>query len=527
MNKLLSLIFLTVSVSSYGQSGEWTWMNGDSAQIPTAHFGTQGVFDSLNTPPALYESGEFTDNQGNFWLFGGGNNYSDLWKFNPTINQWAWIKGPGIINQWGIYGSQGVPSLTNNPGARGWGITTWVDTTGNLWIYGGLGYDVNGFDNMMSDLWRYNISTNEWTWMKGVDTCHSIGHYGTMGIPDSANYPPCMWETNGSWTDANNNLWLFGGGSDFGSLDDIWKYNIATNEWTWISGLGVPNTPAAYGVKGVSSPTNNPGARTVYCKWKDSNGNFWVFGGGYNNHQKNDLWKYDISIHEWTWMSGDSTTIGEVELDSICNPSVSNIPEGRYENRACWIRECDNLSMYGGYGATGLQGDLWNYKISNGEWTLISGDTALNASAVYGSKEISSPSNRPAASGGAIGWKDNNNNLWLFGGNFGGNTMWRYVPDSTCPNLCRETSVAEILNNKNKLSIYPNPFYTSCTIQISSQFANSELKIYNSFGSLIRREKIFRQTSYYLYRNELTNGIYFVQLINDKENIVSAKLIID
>ena len=70
--------------------------------ILPGYFGTQGIFDPLNSPPGLYEACEWTDLNGNFWLYGGDGTlgrYSDLWQFNPLINQWAWIKGPGIINQ--------------------------------------------------------------------------------------------------------------------------------------------------------------------------------------------------------------------------------------------------------------------------------------------------------------------------------------------------------------------------------------------------------------------------------------------
>src|ERR1700722_14313137 len=109
MRKVLLLITIALmTFNSYGQMGEWTWMNGDSTTNSLGHYGTQGVFDSLNTPPGLYEACEWTDKQGNFWMFGGESNSGsingDLWEFKPVINQWAWIKGPGLINQSGVYG---------------------------------------------------------------------------------------------------------------------------------------------------------------------------------------------------------------------------------------------------------------------------------------------------------------------------------------------------------------------------------------------------------------------------------------
>src|ERR1017187_8302112 len=88
-------------VNCNAQQGQWTWMNGSNLPNQPGVYGTQGLFAPGNTPPAYYEACEWTDLQGNFWLFGGqpgGGLYSDLWEFKPSINQWAWIKGPGILD---------------------------------------------------------------------------------------------------------------------------------------------------------------------------------------------------------------------------------------------------------------------------------------------------------------------------------------------------------------------------------------------------------------------------------------------
>ena len=120
-------------------------MNGSNLPNQPGVFGVQGIFASGNTPPALYEACEWTDRDGNFWLFGGVEDITvqsvsgDLWEFKASNNQWAWIKGAGIINQAGIYGTRMIPSLTNDPGGRGYGVVTWVDTAGDLWLFGGYG----------------------------------------------------------------------------------------------------------------------------------------------------------------------------------------------------------------------------------------------------------------------------------------------------------------------------------------------------------------------------------------------------
>src|SRR5690242_19704575 len=102
----------------HSQAGTWTWIHGTKNSNDKGHFGIQGVPDTLNYPPSLYEACEWKDQNGNFWLFGGthiDSIYSDLWKYSPTTNIWTWMKGPGIANDSGLYGIRGVSSPKNNP----------------------------------------------------------------------------------------------------------------------------------------------------------------------------------------------------------------------------------------------------------------------------------------------------------------------------------------------------------------------------------------------------------------------------
>lgn len=205
----------------------------------------------------------------------------------------------------GIYGTQGIQHPNNWPGARGWGAATWTDTSGNLWLFGGWGVDANGTNyGCLNDLWKYDMNTGQWTWMKGSNLVSQPGIYGTKGLASASNNPPSRAETNSYWVDDNNNLWLFGGQNCSGGnhdLNDLWMYNISTNEWSWISGSNTSNNPGNYGTKGLGSTLNYPPSRIEHSSWTDSNGNFWVFAGMDNSNSissptsfgyYNDLWKY-------------------------------------------------------------------------------------------------------------------------------------------------------------------------------------------------------------------------------------------
>ncbi|MCX6271770.1 MAG: hypothetical protein NTU44_11225, partial [Bacteroidetes bacterium] len=132
---LFFCIFLAGSCVCYAQQGQWVWMKGTNTVGNVGVYGTQGVPNAWNTPPCLYEANGWVDFDGNFWLYGGvngGNEYCDLWKYDVNTNMWTWVKGPGFPNYDGTFGVQGVPSVSNTPGSRGWGFVTWVDLQGDL-----------------------------------------------------------------------------------------------------------------------------------------------------------------------------------------------------------------------------------------------------------------------------------------------------------------------------------------------------------------------------------------------------------
>src|SRR6202034_2147530 len=79
-------------------------------------------------------------------------------------NEWTWMSGSMSANQWGIYGTVDQASASNVPGARQSPVT-WTDTSGNLWLFGGYGYDSVGTLLPMNDLWKYSWS--QWTWVSG------------------------------------------------------------------------------------------------------------------------------------------------------------------------------------------------------------------------------------------------------------------------------------------------------------------------------------------------------------------------
>ena len=109
MKKVLLLVFVVcLWQMGFGQSGQWTWMKGDSIANNKKEYGVQGISSPSNNPCGRIGCASWTDISGNFWLFGGidstGNYLNDLWKYNVVINEWTWIKGTNLTNSMCIMG---------------------------------------------------------------------------------------------------------------------------------------------------------------------------------------------------------------------------------------------------------------------------------------------------------------------------------------------------------------------------------------------------------------------------------------
>ncbi len=436
-------VFQFLALPIWAQQGEWTWMKGDNLIGSAGNFGVKGVASPTNCPQAGYSYVPWTDLNGNFWIFGGnvfGNEFSDLWKYDPVTNEWTWVKGTGLPNQFGVYGTKGIPAPNNNPGARTYGARSWTDNNGYLWLCGGDGYASNG-GGELNDMWRYDITSNEWTWMNGSNQPSPAGVYGIYQTPGPLNTPGGRHEGTACWKDLSGNLWFYGG-YDGSSYCDMWKYDPSTNEWAWMNGTS-GYLPPNYGVKGIPSLTNTPGSRLSYSHFVDDLGNFWLFGGAnVNIAPYADLWKYDPVSNQWTWMGGSQTLSTVGNTGALCDTSSLYYPAARFENRCSWS-SCNRFWIIGGtsdFFQSALN-DLWVFDPTTLEWAWVNGSLSPNVNATTGIQGVSDPSNNPGGLICSVGFVDSSNNLYEFAGAVGGgslnplNNLWRYVIDQNCPAL--------------------------------------------------------------------------------------------
>jgi N-acetylneuraminic acid mutarotase len=390
-----------------------------------------------NVPGARESSISWTDKGGNLWLFGGygvdstgGYGYlNDTWEFNTAAKAWTWVSGSNLGGESGVYGFPGVAAAGNVPGGREYAVH-WIDSGGNLWLFGGTGLDSSGTLGILNDLWEFNPASKEWTWVSGANYAGAAGVYGAPGVAAPGNIPSGRYFGTVSWTDGSGNFWIFGGnGRDstgtLGMLNDLWEFDPATKEWTWVGGSNLINGFGIYGTPGVAAAGNVPGARYPGFTWTDAAGNFWLFGGnGLDSTGAfdflNDLWEFNPATRQWMWMSGSNQVDAQGVYGTLGVPAAANVPGARIAG-VSWIDSSGNFWLSGGQGvdSTGSKGslnDLWEFGPTTKEWTWVGGAKLGGTSGVYGTLGAAADGNVPGGRNYAASWTDGSGNLWLFGG---------------------------------------------------------------------------------------------------------------
>lgn len=296
----------------------------------------------------------------------------------------------------------------------------------------------------------FNISkAQEWAWLRNHSIMSSPGIYTSIGDVHSNNTPG--GRTTGAMWFYNNSVYIFGGfgwdkNSDEGFLNDLWRYDLATDKWIWLSGSSVRNSPGNYGTINIPAVTNTPSARSDLISW-EHNGEFYLFGGnGYDIDNKqgllNDIWKFNPTNNTWTWISGNGEFNEPANHGVINTPAVSNTPGGRAGAIAWNIN--NKMYLYGGViaqskvegSSVDRYGDLWEYDLVINTWTWIKGNSLPNTPSFHLAQGVASPLNEPGTRRGSIPGEINGQ-LYLLGGfnifmGAGGtnNDLWKFDPST-------------------------------------------------------------------------------------------------
>lgn len=497
---IILLSFFFKAESTNAQAGVWTWIHGDSALAVQSYYVSQGVYDSLNHPAAFYEVPYWVDNDKCLWIYSKPNvffssGFIELWKYNPYLNQWMYVKSFSDTLNFGI---KGVPAITNSPGNRDFCALTWVDNNSKFWMYGG-GMDSRG------DLWVLDTATLLWTWVQGSPLTYQQPHFGIKGVPSFLNTPGNMRENNATWVDSLNNLWLFGGQVDggFSAVNHLWRFNTNTLQWTWMQGDTAFLNQGYYGLKNVPSPFNLPPTRYPYAKMKDKDDNAYIFGGWNISVNKglNDVWKYQPSTNYWIWVGGTSVTGSSGNYPPACVPTNAAAPYSRCENKACATDVCGNLWNYGGVDPnqnTSLN-DLWLFNPDSNQFRLLQKRIFINP-VNYGIKGQSGINVKPPAAFGGLALIDTLGRFYIIGGSTPtnlSNAIFKFELNSCCIECVASIPSAnfsastQVLCEKGCVNFYDNSgcfptqwkWIFNGAVPDTSTAQNPQSICYNSYGT--------------------------------------------
>lgn len=438
MRKLIFFLLLCMHTAVYSQN--WAWLKGPFLVYQESKYGIQNVLSSTNSLGARQGGSSWYLN-GDFYTFGGQGiskgaegYFNDLWKYDSVSKNWVWLKGDTILYSPGHFGTKGIADPANVPCARTSAVS-WVYNN-EFYLFGGISLVPDDQGNMIGaycgDLWKYSPSSNRWTWLQGDSVKNTLPVFGTKGIADPANKPGAL--TDGIGWSRDNKLYLYAGSgiqnvpenTNNGPYNNVWEYDPANNNWTWLNGSGdvVAQLPY-FNINNSNDPANNPGGRSSLQGVCTGN-EFYIFGGrfilssvpDFISPTMNDLWKYKHATNTWERVQ-DAAYDDAGNYGSLGIPAASNRPPARVGG--CMSSYNNKLYLFGGafppYADHQMLNDLWNYDLNTGLWTWVKGSNQpVQPFGNRGPLGVYQPSNTP---GGRASFNSaaTRTGFYIFGGN--------------------------------------------------------------------------------------------------------------
>ncbi len=300
--------------------------------------------------------------------------------------QWTWRGGSNTINR------QTTTTPTPYPSGRG-GPVTWRFAD-RIYVVGGNGTVSGGAIRPLMDVWRLDLSTLTWTLVFGNDT------FTTFSSTTGPNARPGARQGAAGWVDPQGNAgYLFGGlgytGGQLAYLNDLWRFDFATNNWTFLDtgGTAIPNSPGTYPGVGVNDASTRPRSR-YFANVIQSGTKVYLFGGAYAPNPSalltwtflNDFFVFDVTTGEWTQLGGSLTgarasgIYGPYRTAAPASSTRPYYPGGR-ESSIMWWSITVPTKFFMGLGLGYLQStstevylqDIWSYDTVSNLWVWEGG----------------------------------------------------------------------------------------------------------------------------------------------------------
>lgn len=360
--------------------------------------------------------------------------------------------------------------------------------------YIGLGQDT--LNLMLNDLWEYDPATNSWT---------QKANFPGVARRDAASFVIGTKAYVGTGMD-NADAWIGN------PLADFWEYSPATNTWT-----------------SKASFPGNSGFGIYYAT------GFAVLGKGYfccgkeaASNYSNDLWEYNPTTNTW---------LQKVDLPGPERYGAIAFVVGNYVY--CGTGTDENI----------LVNDFYRYNPTSNTWMILNN---FPGSGRFSGSSFVLNGNGYMLLGTDGGYKDE---LWMYD-----ETLDYWFPKATFPGGARRSAGAFAISGKGYAGVgkgltgtrrdfweylpsilagideysdivfsnlYPNPMTEQSTIVLSDKISLQNLfwELRDVQGKLISSETI-TQNSFVIYRNDITKGMYVLNIKNKNGTIASKKIIV-
>ncbi|MCY7409447.1 MAG: serine hydrolase [Chitinophagales bacterium] len=193
----------------------------------------------------------------------------------------------------------------------------------------------------------------------------------------------------------------------------------------------------------------------------------------------------------------------EINLDAIANPQLTF--EYAYKYRGSYK---DSLRVM----VSADCGSTWTSLFYSGGVALASGSYGYNFYPV------------------ASDWKSKSIDLSNYSGNviikfedisYGGNNL--FIDDV---NIGLSTSVADV-RSTDDAKVFPNPFHSTTTIELSRSIQNAECIVYDNLGREIKHLRNITSKTITINRDNMSDGIYFFTIIENGKIISKGKMVVE
>lgn len=409
-------------------------------------------------PTARESMAHWTDARGHTYIYGGlsdindapGKYYHyDFWNWDGS--NWRKISNSSYTDCASRGGNDAPGSALCSasskwPGAR-YQSTTWHDSKGHLWLYGGI----NRQKHELNDLWKWN--GKEWTLLRAHQGLHPILPQRRQAATKYLNPPSRTGSV--SWVDTEGSLWLHGGhgysihGPKY-HLNELWKFS--DGKWIFEGDFASveekekfekfhrkwkrEKTAEAFSEIGLAisaftnhigrPPTQSEGIEALIVEpqgvsnWKGPylRSSEFIFGF----YDDTIRYSYADNYIELTSAGVDGRFGTADDLQWLfkepiypeLTQSSSHSHPGIRQDAALWTNDKGESWLFGGFcwigNARHTSNDLWKW---NGKsWTWLSGSKCGQIEKT--SKKIGAES--PSARFDSTTWTDKFGNIWLFGG---------------------------------------------------------------------------------------------------------------